>query len=278
MLQANTITQNTNFGAVATFNFNAGTLQASPQGTVNHPAGLVNAMQITVGTAASNVATVDANGQTVTLNGYAYPYPGALSGPGQLRVIDSVGGGTVTLGGSDINGNPMPNYYTGGTTVLSGTLEVLYAQALPNTGVLTIGGPGSSVRAAFNLNGTQQTTQGLITASSLVSPDLNFQIPGTDLLTVTGGLVSINPGTDITLGTLPAATPGIYYDLIAGDASASSDLANFSLVGANGFHLAVDPANGDIAVAAVPEPGTLALLGDGLLSLLGVAWRRRKAG
>ena len=159
LLQANTITQNTNFGAVATFNFNAGTLQASPQGTVNHPAGLVNAMQITVGTAASNVATVDANGQTVTLNGYAYPYPGALSGPGQLRVIDSVGGGTVTLGGSDINGNPMSNYYTGGTTVLSGTLEVLYAQALPNVGVLTIGGPGQVVRAAFNLNGTQQTTR-----------------------------------------------------------------------------------------------------------------------
>ena len=94
---------------------------------------------------------------------------------------------------------------------------------------------------------------------SLVNPDLNFQTPGTDLLTVTGGLVSINQGTDITLGTLPAATPGIYYDLIAGDASAASDLGHFNLAGASGFHLAVDPANGDIAVAAVPnrEPWVL---------------------
>ena len=90
--------------------------------------------------------------------------------------------------------------------------------------------------------------------------------------------MTVNPGTEISLGTTPAATPGIYYDLIAGDANAATDLANFNLVGASGFTLAVDPANGDIALTAVPEPGTLALLGAGLMSLLGFAWRRRKAG
>ena len=103
---------------------------------------MTNSIPITVGTAASNVATVDANGQTMTLNG-----GGALSGPGQLAVIDSVGGGTVVLGNTGVL---IANTYTGGTTVLSGTLDVLNAQALPNTGVLTVAGPGSivsSVRA-----------------------------------------------------------------------------------------------------------------------------------
>ena len=57
-------------------------------------------------------------------------------------MIDSVGAGTVVLGGQDVNGNPITNNYTGGTTVLSGTLQVAYADALPSMGVLTIGGPG----------------------------------------------------------------------------------------------------------------------------------------
>ena len=81
----------------------------------------------------------------------------SLAGPGQLRVIDSAGGGTVQLGNAL---DPTVNTYTGGTTVLSGTLQVVNILALPNVGVLTVGGPGSAVRAAFDLNGTQQTTEG----------------------------------------------------------------------------------------------------------------------
>ena len=70
----------------------------------------------------------------------------ALAGPGQLRVIDSVGGGTVVLGNS--NNTSLGNLYTGGTTVLSGTLQVLSATALPNVGVLTVGGPTAVVLSA----------------------------------------------------------------------------------------------------------------------------------
>ena len=59
-----------------------------------------------------------------------------------MTVIDSVGGGTVVLGNTT---TLVSNIYSGGTRVLSGTLQVLNAQSLPNTGVLTVAGPGSIV-------------------------------------------------------------------------------------------------------------------------------------
>ena len=126
------------------------------------------------------------------------------------------------------------------------------------------------------MNG-QQVSIGTLVTNSLT--DLHFANPGSsELLTIGTGGVTVGLGTQISFGTLPAATPGQYYDLIAGDANAASDYANFSLVGASGFHVAFDSVTGDIAITAVPEPGTLVLLGAGLMSLLGLAWRRRNAG
>ena len=90
------------------------------------------------------MATIDANGQTVWPNSPSYGYP--LTGSGQLRIIDSAGGGIVVLGGiNNDDGHVIQNAYTGGTTVLSGTLKVLYANDLPQTGVLTVGGPATVV-------------------------------------------------------------------------------------------------------------------------------------
>ena len=161
---------------------------------------------------------------------------------------------------------------------MSGTLKVLNNDTLPGVGVLTVGGPGQVVRAAFNLNGTQQTTEGLVTASSLVPPDLNFQTPGTDLLTIGDQGMNLAGLTAISFGTNPA-TPGD-YELMTGNIT-GFNAANFVLPTApagDTYSLQVVSGNVDLVVAAVPEPGTLALLGAGLMSLLGVAWRRRKAG
>ena len=142
-----------------TFKFTGGTLQAVSGGN-----GSYNSAPITVGTAASNVATVDANGQTYLLNNSGGGW--SFNGSGKLRVIDSAGGGMVVLGGNDGNGDPINNTYSGGTQVLSGTLQVLNSTALPSAGLLTVGGPGQSISAVFDLNGQQVTTQGLVTASS----------------------------------------------------------------------------------------------------------------
>ena len=153
LLQVGSIGQTIMNGAgPASFNFTGGTLQAAGPGKnpwTDGVSGLTLATAITVGTAASNVATLDANGYTVAVNPLGGFTIGYLTGPGQLRVIDSRGGGVVVLGGTDSNGIPIPNSYTGGTTVLSGTLQVLNNQALPSTGILTVAGPATVVFSAI---------------------------------------------------------------------------------------------------------------------------------
>ena len=177
----------------ATFNFTAGTLQAAPSGlTVTTP--------ITLGPAASNIATVDAHGQTVNLNGIpdVQPVWGYLSGPGQLRVIDSVGGGRVVLGNT---ASLAANYYTGGTTVMSGTLEVVNYQALPTTGVLTVGGPVAVVlnAAAGTLFGSNAVAQSLVvesTGTEIASSSLAADISGSAVLTLVTGVGMVPLGND----------------------------------------------------------------------------------
>ena len=100
------------------------------------------------------MSTIDANGQTAYSNSNyllntIYGSRGyALAGPGNLTLLSSNAGGNFTLGGVDNNANYIVNTYSGGTTLLSGTVQVLYSQALPDTGVLTVGGPVSVVSSA----------------------------------------------------------------------------------------------------------------------------------
>ena len=278
LLQSGYMNLDWNSTAPTTFNFTGGTLQAAS-------GGLMIALPITVGTDASNVATLDAAGQTVQVNFNAYPSQGLLSGPGHVQVIDSVGGGLVQMGGFDLSNNPVGNNYTGGTSVLSGTLQMMCGNALPTTGLDF--GRARGARAVLDLNGQQITTEGLVTASSLVKPTLNFADPtayttsgGTagDLLTL--GDLGMNLAAQklaLTFGVNPTVLGD--YELMTGNISGFNP-ADFVLPTApagDTYSLQVVSGNVDLVVAAVPEPGTLALLGAGLMSLLGIAWRRRKA-
>ena len=195
----------------------------------------------------------------MTVNYQDVASTGKLSGPGQLRVIDSVGGGTVVLGGSDYSGNPLANYYTGGTQVLSGKLQMASGPGLPSTGLLTLGGLGQTRSAIFDLNGQQVSTEGLVTSSSLAV--LNFQTPGVDLLTIGDLGMNVAPNTAISFGTNPTVLGD--YELMTGNIT-GFNAADFVLPTApagDTYSLQVISGGVDLVVAAVPEPGTLALLG-----------------
>ena len=162
LLQSGYMNLDWNSTAPTNFNFTGGTLQAMA-------GGLINALPITVGTDASNVATIDAAGQAVNLNFYAYPSGGAFSGPGKLVLMDSFGVGSTGIftAGGDLNGNLFGNTDTGGTTVLSGTLQMANfghdgnnSLGLSSTGMVTLGGLGQAIHAVLDLNGNQVTMKG----------------------------------------------------------------------------------------------------------------------
>jgi autotransporter-associated beta strand protein len=202
-----------------------------------------------------------------------------ISGAGQLIAM---GPGTVTLSGS--------NSYLGGTMVAVGTLQVGASAALPSGAPATVDGTLDLGSFGANL--------GALTGSGTV----NHNGPGRNTLTISSG--DFNGMIESTAGTLALLKTGSGQLILSGDddyrggttvaagelevESAEALARGTSLIVGNGggFIFGASPAEApvavsspaaspDPAVAAVPEPGTLALLSAAGIVAMAV-WRRKR--
>ena len=82
--------------------------------------------------------------------------------------------------------------------------------------------------------------------------------------------MTANPGTEISVGTTPAATPGVYYDLIAGDANGASDYGEFRPGRGERLHAGTRPGQRGHRPDRGSRTGDIGPFRPGLMSLLGL--------
>ncbi len=196
-----------------------------------------------------------------------------------------------------------PNSYAGGTTINGGTLQVTQPVALGQGG-LTVNNSGTFDLAGLSenvatLNGS---AGGIVTSSTGVNylPNASLNVTGTGSGTFAG---TIKDGTDsmaddfpvslvlsggqLTLSGSGAYSAGTFVEggtLIVTNAKAIEDGSDL-YVGNYSFPFGTVVTAGESAsrtavqgaAAAVPEPGTLTLLGVGALLVLHDRQRKRRA-
>ena len=295
-LQVPGVTQGSGTG---TFNFNGGTLQAS-----------ANSTAFMAGLSAANVlaggAQIDSNGNTITIAQALLTGTAAGTPDGGLTKL---GAGTLIFTGAST--------YTGGTTVSAGTLLANNASGSATgsgavqvqsggtlggsgtvAGMLTVAsggtlapGPGAPGRltlgSSLALNGGStlaialggptagtQYAQVMVAGTATLAGNLSVaEVNGFKLAVGQTFLILDDTGTATTSGAF-ANTDGGFYTDAAGN---TFQLDYAAVADGDGIGNDVTLTVMSVVTASVPEPGTWALLGVGIVVAGWVSRARRRA-
>jgi autotransporter-associated beta strand protein len=200
-------------------------------------------------------------------NNVSTTFSGMLQGTGSLTKI---GSGVLALSGS--------NTYTGSTTINQGSLVVdgwLTTSAVSVNGG-TLGGTGSLPNVTVYAGG--HVAPGDLNAGELVlAGNMDFEGGELDVvgdgssltsLSIAGSLILNAPMLDVSGSLAPGTyTIASYGGTLSGEFSAQNIPAGDTVSYGTG-------SDSSITLSVVPEPSTFALLGAGVLGLIGWVWRQ----
>ena len=271
---------------LATFNAGSGLIP----GDFNYTP--INGYTLTVG--GSNLTLVALSGAAIWQGSVSTSWTNASnwnsSVPNSQGAVALVGSATATPTTITLDGPVTLGQLTlsatnaaAGYTLAAGNAGALVMSNTNSTAVILIPSGSHSITAAVSLAGALsiQPSSGMtlnivgnISEMTLGGGSLSLDAPGTLIL---GGSDNYTGGTTLTAGTLIATSSsslaaGTNLTVGAGSTFIFDPSVAAAPAAGGGARFAAAPAN---AVAAVPEPGTLALLGVAAV-VAAAAWRRRK--